>query len=148
MIVEIQVLKPSDLKEFQALIKVFEDVFEMEDFKIPNDAHLQKLLEKEGFFAVAAKHENKVIGGLTVYTIDQYYSLRPLAYIYDLAVMVAYQRKGIGKKLIEFTNEYCRQKGYEEVFVQVDKVDDYALDFYRSTVPSAEEHVVHFYYKF
>lgn len=33
----------------------------------------------------------------------------------------------------------------EEVFVQADEADDYALDFYHST-GAAEEKVVHFYY--
>lgn len=47
--------------------------------------------------------------------------------------------------MIEFTNEFFRQKGFEEVFVQADKVDDYAIDFYRSTKPTDEEQVVHFY---
>jgi aminoglycoside 3-N-acetyltransferase I len=32
------------------------------------------------------------------------------------------------------------------VFVQVNKVDDDAIDFYQSTKPTNEEQVVHFYY--
>lgn len=78
--------------------------------------------------------------------LDQYYSERPLAYLYDLAVLAAYQREGIGKRLIAFANDFCRQHGFEELFVQADLVDDYAVEFYRSTNPSNEEQVVHFYY--
>jgi aminoglycoside 3-N-acetyltransferase I len=70
-----------------------------------------------------------------------------LAYLYDLAVLPEYQRKGVGKKLINFTNSYCKERGFEEVYVQADKADDYALDFYRSTNPTKEEDVSHFYYK-
>lgn len=142
----IQLLKHNDLDQLNELISVFENVFEMDSFKRPSKAHLQKLLDKDTFFAVVATTENKVIAGLTVYLLDQYYSERPLAYIYDLAVLTAYQRKGIGKKLIEFTTEYCRNKGFEEVFVQADKVDDYAIDFYRLTRPTNEEQVVQFSY--
>jgi aminoglycoside 3-N-acetyltransferase I len=91
--------------------------------------------------------EQKIIAGLTVYVLDLYYSEKPLAYIYDLAVLPEYQRIGVGKKLVGFTNEYCRQKGFEEVFVQADKADIHALDFYRSTGPTNEEPVIHFYYK-
>jgi aminoglycoside 3-N-acetyltransferase I len=36
--------------------------------------------------------------------------------------------------------------GFEEVFVQADEADDYALDFYRTTKPTNEEKVRHFYY--
>lgn len=143
---EIQKLRANDIEKLNELISVFQNVFEMENFKRPSEAHLRKLLNKDSFFAVIAKIEEKIIAGLTVYVLDQYYSERPLAYIYDLAVLEEYQRKGIGKQLIEFTNQYCRQNGFAEVFVQADKEDDYAIDFYRSTKPTNEEPVVHFYY--
>lgn len=146
MHLEIEILTASNLADFKELIFIFEDVFEMENFKIPEDEHLQRLLEKENFFAVIAKTENKIIGGLTVYVLDQYYSKKPLAYIYDLAVLTNHQRKGIGKSLIDFTNNYCQKQGFEEVFVQADKIDDYAIDFYHKTKPTAAEEVVHFYY--
>ncbi len=143
---EIQLLKSTDLNKLKELILVFENVFEMKQFELPSDTHLQKLLDKETFFAVISLVEDRIIGGLTGYILDQYYSEKSLAYIYDLAVLTEYQRKGVGRKLIKFTNEYCKQKGYEEVFVQADEIDDYAIDFYRSTKPTAEEKVVHFYY--
>jgi aminoglycoside 3-N-acetyltransferase I len=142
----LQILESHHLKELKELVLVFENVFEMKNFELPSDTHLQKLLEKETFIAVVAKTNNKIIGGLTIYVLDQYYSHKPLAYLYDLAVLTNYQRKGVGKKLIAFTNNYCRQKGFEEVFVQADKVDDYAIDFYRTTNPTNEEQVIHFYY--
>ncbi|MFC7523034.1 GNAT family N-acetyltransferase [Parapedobacter sp. GCM10030251] len=144
--IEIQVVKSDDLETLNQLISVFEEVFEMENFKRPSTGHLMTLLRKETFFAVVAKAGNQVVGGLTVYILDQYYSERPLAYIYDLAVLTAYQRKGIGRNLIEFTTEYGKQRGFEEVFVQADKVDEYAVQFYRSTRATEEEQVIHFYY--
>ncbi|MCH5596757.1 GNAT family N-acetyltransferase [Niabella ginsengisoli] len=134
------------LKDLEELISVFAIVFDMPGFISPSKMHLQKLLGSDTFFAIVAKREDKIIGGLTVYTLDQYYLEKPLAYIYDLAVLTKYQRQGIGKALITFTNEYCKEKGYAEVFVQADKADDYAIEFYRSTQPSAEESVVHFAY--
>lgn len=143
---EIQLLKSTDLNKLKELILVFENVFEMKQFELPSDTYLQKLLDKETFFAVISLVQDRIIGGLTGYILDQYYSEKPLAYIYDLAVLTEYQRKGVGRKLIKFTNEYCKQKGYEEVFVQADEIDDYAIDFYRSTKPTAEEKVIHFYY--
>jgi aminoglycoside 3-N-acetyltransferase I len=38
-------------------------------------------------------------------------------------------------------------RGFEEVFVQADKIDTNAVDFYRSTKPTEEEQVLHFYYR-
>lgn len=143
---EIQVLTDADTDKFVQLISLLEDVFEMKDFVRPDTAHLAGLLAKEDFFAVVAVVDGQIVGGLTVYVLRQYYSVRPLAYIFDLAVDQTFQRKGVGRSLIEFTKAYCCKRGFEEVFVQADRMDGYALDFYRSTLPSAEEDVVHFYY--
>lgn len=147
MEIKIKILSNQDIEDFSELIDVFEAVFEMEDFVKPTDRYLQDILAKPNFFVLVAKAENEVLGGLTVYVLDQYYSPKPLAYIYDLAIAEAYQRKGIGKALMAYLSEYCKEKGFEEIFVQADRSDDYALDFYRHTKPSNEEDVVHFSYK-
>lgn len=144
--VKIKRLEERNLTEFVELVKLFEDVFEMKDFSIPDSNHLQNLLSHNNFDIFVALLDNKVVGGLTTYVLEQYYSEKPLAYIYDLAVDTNLQRHGIGKKLIAETNKFYKEKGFEEVFVQADKVDDYAIDFYRKTNPSEEEQVVHFCY--
>lgn len=89
--------------------------------------------------------EGKVIGGSTSYTLHQYYSKLPLVYIYDLAVKTKFQRQGIGKMLISGITNYCREIGIEEVFVQADEEDGYAIEFYHSTGATTEK-VVHFSY--
>ena len=147
MELEIKKLDNKNIDEFINLIRIFEDVFEMKNFSMPDTKHLLHILQKKDFMVFVAVKENQLIGGLTAYTLDQYYSKKPLAYIYDLAVLTKYQRQGIGKKLIAAINNYCAAQGYEEVFVQADKVDDYAIDFYRKTAITAEEDVIHFYYK-
>ena len=146
-IMEVRKLSSSDIDKFIKLIRVFEDVFEMENFVMPNKEHLSHVLAKPDFFVFVAMDKGEIIGGLTVYTLQQYYSVKPLAYIYDLAVLSSFQRQGVGSKLIAEVNKHCHENGYEEVFVQADKVDDYAVDFYRSTKPTAEEDVFHFSYE-
>lgn len=132
--------------ELDELISVFEDVFEMVDFKRPGQAHLESLLKKDSFFAVVAKFEKRIIGGLTAYVLDQYYSARPLAYIYDLAVKKEFQRQGVGGRLMAYTNDHCRKQGFEGVFVQAEKEDVHAIDFYRSTKPTGEKDAIDFSY--
>lgn len=144
---EIRKLTSEDLDYFVELILVFEDVFEMQNFQLPQKEHLRSVLAQPGFHVFVAIENDAVLGGLTVYTLPQYYATKPLAYIYDLAIRRNRQRQGIGQKLIAEVNRYCLENGYEEVFVQADKVDDYALDFYRLTKPTNEEEVMHFYYK-
>lgn len=143
---QIKKLNPSDIDQFTELIQLFEVVFEMKNFSIPPTEHLKKLLNQNHFHVFVSLIDDRIVGGLTVYTLEQYYSTQPLAYIYDLAVDNNLQRKGIGKKLIAFTQTYFKEKGYEEVFVQADRDEDHAVNFYRSTQPTEGEDVIHFYY--
>src|SRR5690554_51064 len=143
---KMEILAVKNIDDFIELLMVYVKVFEMKNFKLPDTNYLKNLLAQDYFIAVVAKENNKIVGGLTIYVLQQYYSTQPLAYIYDLAVLTEYQRKGIGKKIMNFVTDYCRDKGFEEVYVQADKVDAHAIDFYRKTNPTAEEAVVQFSY--
>ncbi|WP_018344211.1 GNAT family N-acetyltransferase [Cytophaga aurantiaca] len=147
MRIEIQKLGSYQIEEFIELIDVFEEVFEMKDFKLPGNKHLEELLQKDDFFVFVAVHEGEIIGGLTAYSLTQYYSEAPLVYIYDIAVLKKYQRKGVGKKLILGITDYCKELDVEEIFVQAEDADEHALDFYRSTGALSTK-VTHFYYPF
>ena len=146
MNIEIRCLSGEDIEVFMKLVSVFEKVFDMQSFMMPPKTHLQTILLKPEFIVFVAKHNDEVIGGLTAYVLHQYYSEKPVAYLYDLAVKPAFQRQGVGKELVAALNAHCRERGFQEVFVQADKADDYAIDFYRKTGTTAEEEVVHFYY--
>lgn len=146
MNIECTRLVPGDTHRFIDLVNLFAEVFEMQSFTMPPKAYLRSLLLKPDFIVFVAMYNNKVIGGLTAYVLQQYYAERPLAYLYDLAVKRDFQRQGVGRKLVADLNRFCRAEGFQEVFVQADKVDDYAIDFYRKTSITAEEQVVHFYY--
>jgi aminoglycoside 3-N-acetyltransferase I len=145
--IQVRVLKADEVRSFIQLIEVFEQVFEMENFIIPDENHLSNVLGKTNFKAVVARIGEKIVGGATIYVLDQYYSIKPLAYIYDLAVLKQYQRQGIGRIIINHIREYFSKLHFEEVFVQADEIDDYALEFYRKTQPTEEEKVRHFYYR-
>ncbi|MEO6455115.1 MAG: GNAT family N-acetyltransferase [Ginsengibacter sp.] len=145
MDIKIEKLNSSNVKKFTELIGVFEVVFEMKDLKMSDEVYLQKLLEKDDFFVFIALLDNNVVGGLTSYIMQQYYSRLPLVYIFDLAVKTEFQRKGIGKMLVVANNDYCRDIGAEAVMVQADEADDFAIKFYHST-GGTPERVIHFDY--
>lgn len=145
MRIEIQKLGSYQTKSFIELLDVFEEVFEMKNFESPSMKHLEELLQKDDFFVFVAIHEGEIIGGLTAYSLTQYYSEAPLVYIYDIAVLKKYQRKGVGKKLILGITDYCKELDVEEIFVQAEDADEHALDFYRSTGALSTK-VTHFYY--
>lgn len=143
--IRIEKLNLDDIIKFLKCIKMFEDVFEMQNFCMPSTIHLAELLKKEDFFVFVALDNDQVVGGLTSYILRQYYSEKTLIYIFDLAVKREYQRKGIGKKLIEANNAYSKSLNAEVVMVQADVADDHAIEFYRSTGAKGED-VIHFDY--
>jgi len=145
MNIQIQKLKHTDIDKFIDLIRVFEDVFEMTNFTIPAETYLMQLLAKEDFFVFVAVLDNNVVGGLTAYTLQQYYSVSPIVFIYDIAIKTEVQRQGIGKRLISKLTNYFRDRGYEEMFVLADEIDEHAIEFYRST-GATEGRVVNFNY--
>ena len=130
---QIKKLEVSDIEKFIELIKLFEDVFEMKEFVMPEKTHLQNLLAQKSFLVFAALSNDKVVGGITAYSMTQYYSVRDAVFIYDLAVGKNMQRRGIGKKLMAELNNYCKKAGVEVTFLEADKPDEYAIEFYRST---------------
>jgi aminoglycoside 3-N-acetyltransferase I len=135
----------ADLVAFSELIKLFETVFEWENFRMPEKDYLQNLLTQKNFFVFVAFHEQNVIGGLTAYELPSYYKQSSEIYLYDLAVKTEFQRKGIGRALLEALGHFCNEQNYTGFFVQADIEDQHALDFYQSTGGQASE-VIHYTY--
>jgi aminoglycoside 3-N-acetyltransferase I len=146
MEVEIRKLGTGDTTAFDQLLDVLEDVFQVEKFVRPSLLHQRNLLSRDDFFVfVALDAQHEVVGGLTAYKLEPYYTSKPLVYIFDLAVRTDLQRRGIGTQLMTAILAFGKDAGWEEVFVQADRADQHALDFYRKTT-AVEEDVVHFYY--
>ncbi len=145
MNVDIKRLTGADTDTFKELISLFSAVFEMENFVMPDENHLEELLKNDQFFVFVALYDHQVAGGLTAYTLQQYYSTLPQVYIYDVAVAIIFQRKGIGKQLINAITDYCKEIGTAEVFVQAEEADAHAVAFYHSTGATAQK-VIHFNY--
>lgn len=145
MNVEIFKLEPHDASTFQKLVGVFAEVFDMPPFAIPAPEYLQHLLRTPSFFAHVATVSGEVVGGITCYVLNQYYSTSSYVYVFDLAVHPRYQRQGLGSRLMAAVSDYSRTLGAEEVFVQADDEDVHALEFYRST-GGIPEKVTHFNY--
>lgn len=141
-------LNANGVDEFIRLIEIFSEVFEMEPMHPPGREVLENLLRSDDFDAFVCMHNGKLIGGLTVYLLPQYYQSEKIAYIYDLAVLKEFQRKGAGTLLIKETRDYYRVRGIKIIYVQAEKADDYAVKFYRNTGPDVELEAVHFEYRF
>jgi aminoglycoside 3-N-acetyltransferase I len=142
---QIKRLTKGHLADFQALVDLFNMVFE-EESKIGSETHLLKLLSNKDFIALAALTENEMVGGLTAYELHMYYSDSSEIFLYDLAVKPEYQRMGIGKGLIQSLKAHCLQQGIKEFFVMAHEEDEHAIEFYRSTGGKGEN-VINFLYE-
>ncbi len=147
MDIQIRKLGPGELEDFSDLIKIFEELFEWDNFIMPARSHLQKMLSNPYFMVFVAYTKEKIIGGLSVHVLDRYDSEKPSAYIYDVGVLKEFQRNGVGKLLISTVNDFCFRNGFSETFVQAETEDVHAVNFYRKTPIHSELQAIHFTYQ-
>lgn len=145
--ISVQVLNPLQVADFIKLLQIFEEEFDMSDFTPPSDTYLKKLLLNPKFKVIVAKDQNDVIGGLTMYILDVYYSQKQIGYIYDLAVSKPHQRKGVGKVLLKRAVSFGLVNEFELVFVQAETEEKEVLEFYRATPVTGELQATHFWYQ-
>lgn len=137
--------RKSDLLEFKQLLRVFADAFEdLQTYQsaVPSDEYLDSLLAREDFIPLVAIADGKVVGGLAAYVLQKFEQERSEIYIYDLAVLEAYRRRGIATGLINKLREIARERGAWVIYVQADHGDDPAIRLYESL--GVREDVLHF----
>ncbi|UII81582.1 GNAT family N-acetyltransferase [Flagellimonas sp. CMM7] len=139
---EIQILRlgNSDLELFIKLVELFNEVFD-EYHTIASKNHLVNLLQKSEFYVIVAIKNDIVIGGLTAYELQKYYSDKSELYLYDIAVKAAFHNQGVGKRLINYLKN--TSIGVETIFVDAHSEDVQAVKFYESTFGPGEK-VDHF----
>ena len=76
--INIQKLQTGHLSKLIELIRLYEDVFEMDKFVMPSDQYLQSLLDRNGLTFLVANKDEKIVGGLTSRTICPLPILRPM----------------------------------------------------------------------
>ncbi len=135
-------IQGNDIERFKELIELLNEVFK-EPNKVASERQLKKLLNKPDFYVIAAIQEDKVIGGLTAYELERYYTDKSELYIYDIAVKTELHNKGIGKKLVDYIKDYSTKNGIEEIFVEAHSEDEQAVKFYESAFGKSEK-VDHF----
>ncbi len=135
-------IQADDIELFIELVELLNEVFE-ESSEVASARQLRKLLDKPDFLAITAIKEGKVIGGLTAYELERYYTDKSELYIYDIAVKKEFHNQGIGKELIAYLKDYATKNGIESVFVDAHAEDEQAIKFYESTIGKGEK-VQHF----
>jgi aminoglycoside 3-N-acetyltransferase I len=116
--------------------------------QIPNDDYLIRRFSNNDFMVFMARIEDKVVGGLTIYILQSYYSAKLTAYICDIGIASGFQGQGLGTALITDACNYCKLSGFENAYVEAEGDDMEAIGFYRKTRFSHEMNATHFTYLF
>jgi aminoglycoside 3-N-acetyltransferase I len=97
-----------------------------------SETYVERLLSQPGFHAFVAIHRGRPVGCITSHDLPMTRQERSESFIYDLAVREDYQRRGIGRRLVETLVTDSAQRGIDVTFVPADNDDDHALAFYNS----------------
>jgi aminoglycoside 3-N-acetyltransferase I len=124
-------LKAGNRDLARALFSLMAGVFE-EECQPLSDGYLDRLLAREGFWALAAFDGEQVIGGLTAHVLPMTSAETSELFIYDVAVRRDRQRSGVGRRLIADLRDQAAAAGIDVLFVPADNADTHALDFYRA----------------
>jgi len=97
------------------------------------------MLERTDFYVIVALENGKLVGGLTAYEMQMFKSETAEMFLYEIEVCESHRQKGIGKALIEFLKQICREKGIVQIFVGTEKDNFPARKLYASTGGEADE---------
>ena len=97
-----------------------------------SDSYLARLLVRQDFWALSASVDERIVGGLTAHTLPLTGAEVSEVFIYDIAVVPDYQRRGIGRQLVSKLRAQANACGINVVFVAADNEDAHALDFYQA----------------
>jgi aminoglycoside 3-N-acetyltransferase I len=124
-------LKQGDNDLARDLFSLMAEIFE-EECEVLSDAYLNQLLTCEAFWVIAAFDGDQIIGGVTAHTLPMTRRGISEVFIYDIAVRIDHQRKGIGRHLVQNLQNMAAASGIWVLFVSADNDDLHALDFYRA----------------
>lgn len=96
------------------------------------DAYLRTLLARPEFWALAARVDDEVLGGLTAHALPMTRAETSELFLYDLGVRADWRRRGVGRALVDALRDLGARAGIGVVFVPADGDDTGALDFYRA----------------
>lgn len=91
--------------------------------------HIETLLIDNRTYLLAAILNDNVIDYALAYRFPSLYSSDYLAYLYDIEVLKAYRRKGVGRLLIETLLTHLKSDGVSELWLgtATDNVEGQAL---------------------
>ncbi|HAX78875.1 MAG TPA: hypothetical protein DCY88_24365 [Cyanobacteria bacterium UBA11372] len=99
----------------------------------PSQETIVKFLSNYQNILLSAELDNAPVGQLIGYILERWDKNEPMLFLYSIDVAENYQRRGIGKALIEAVRKLGRIEGCSEAFVLTNESNLPAMQLYQST---------------
>ncbi len=136
--ISIQRLGPADRDLARATFALMASVFGERQSSLSDD-YLDRVLARPEFWGLAASSAGSVIGGLTAHTLPMTAYEGSELFVYDIAVAPNHQRRGAGRRLLDFLRREASALGISTVFVPVHDEDTEAHAFYTAVGGTASK---------
>jgi ribosomal-protein-alanine N-acetyltransferase len=99
----------------------------------PDPAAVRAYLADPRNIFLLAYENGTPVGFLRGTELGQLKSERKQMFLYEIEVTKEFRRRGVGAELIRWLVRYCRERGFEEIFVFTDPSNQPAVGLYTST---------------
>jgi N-acetylglutamate synthase-like GNAT family acetyltransferase len=82
--------------------------------------------------SIVVEDNGRIIGFVLARTVRSPVELKDVAWIELIGILPEYQRRGIGKRMVEAWKERCRQKGINKVHIMINWRDWWMQSFFES----------------
>jgi aminoglycoside 3-N-acetyltransferase I len=121
--IRVKRLVPGEVALGLRLFEVMAGVFE-EGRAALSASYVEGLLVQPGFWAMVALRGEDVLGGLTAHVLPMTRDESSELFIYDIAVVEAEQRRGVGRALVQGLRDAAAESGIAVAFVPAEADDD------------------------
>ena len=138
MVMQIRRLRRPDVQLARDTFVMMGKVFDEGGWTPLSHGYLLGLLGQAHVWVYAALVDGQPVGGLIAHELPMTKAESAELLIYDLAVRVDWQRRGVGRALIGQLREAGAAAGIAEAWVPADNDDAHAVEFYRRTGGAAQ----------
>ncbi|MDR3085816.1 MAG: GNAT family N-acetyltransferase [Christensenellaceae bacterium] len=123
---------------------------EEKNTKLVSRPQMESFLSNPFNHFYVAVREDRVVGFLVAYELDRIDREQKMMFFYEVGVLSAFRRRGIGQKLIGRLKEYCMENHFMKMFLSTNRSNAPAMGLYRKTggIESAEEDELFFTWRF
>ncbi len=126
------------IKSLQFQINAFHKENLPDDFLSPEEIekniNLNEFIDSDNYIVLVVEHDNSVVGFVMGNVWERkswVLQRRQIASLQQIAVDSAHQRKGLGKMLVEAFEQEVRQRGSEELWLEVYAFNENAIELYK-----------------